>query len=113
MPGLAAYQRVVETIKGDIRSGRLQPGDQLPGNRALADQHGVALATLQKALKVLQDQGWLIATPAVGVFVNDAPEDRDDTAASVETIIRQLDELQATVTALGERVHRLEQALQA
>jgi GntR family transcriptional regulator len=109
-PGLAAYRRVVEAIKGEIESGRLPAGAKLPGNRALAEQYEVALGTLQKALKVLQDEGWLIATPAVGVFVNEPQSSRSDVNVSMATIIRQLDDLQATVDALGERMRRLEEA---
>jgi len=109
-PSLAAYQRVVETIKNEIKSGRLPPGAKLPGNRTLAEEHGVALGTLQKALKVLQDEGWLIATPAVGVFVNEPQPTPGGADVSVASIIEQLDDLQATVHALGERMSRLEEA---
>lgn len=108
-PGLAAYQRVVEAIKADIVSSRLGPGARLPGNRTLADQHGVALATLQKALKVLQDEGWLISTPAVGVFVSDHPPIESEDQVSLESISRQLDQLQRTVDSLNDRVKSLEE----
>ncbi|GAA2338249.1 hypothetical protein GCM10009854_13120 [Saccharopolyspora halophila] len=104
-PGLAAYQRVVESIKRDIRAGTLAPGDRLPGNRALAEKYDVALATAQKALRVLQDEGWLTATPAVGVFVsNETPpreEDFDVPAA--------LAELRSQVAELSKRVEDLEE----
>jgi len=103
--GLAAYRRVAEAIKGQIRSGVLQPGDQLPSNRKLAEAHDVALGTAQKALGVLQDEGWLIATPAVGVFVNDRDDHEPDTLAGIS---KQLDELQATVADLSRRLDRLE-----
>jgi GntR family transcriptional regulator len=107
--GLPAYQRVVETIKTDIMSGRLAPNARLPGHRALADQHGVALATLQKALKVLEDDGWLTASPAVGVFVNEHQPDAPDVSVSLGTISQQLDKLQATVESLNDRVRILEE----
>ncbi|MFD7657905.1 winged helix-turn-helix domain-containing protein [Actinosynnema sp. NPDC059797] len=106
-PGLAAYERVVQSIKDEIASGRLAPLEKLPGNRKLAEEHGVALATLQKALKVLQDEGWVTLRPAVGVFVNAEPAQVHK--IDVQTIINQLDQLQATVEALAERVSRLEE----
>ncbi|TWP53220.1 winged helix-turn-helix transcriptional regulator [Lentzea tibetensis] len=105
-PGLAAYQRVVEKIKDDIRSRRLVAGEKLPGNRALADDHSVALGTLQKALKILEDEGWVTATPAVGVFVNEPPVEAEPT--DVAAVVKRLDDLQGTVEALTERVRRLE-----
>ncbi|MGV9362288.1 GntR family transcriptional regulator [Amycolatopsis sp. NPDC003731] len=99
--GGAVYERVAETIRRDIRSGTLQPGDKLPGNRDLAEQHGVALGTAQKALKSLQDEGWVTTTPAVGVFVSGIPEQ----SVSVE---EQLRELRAAVADLSARLERIE-----
>jgi DNA-binding GntR family transcriptional regulator len=107
--GLAAYQRVVEAIKADITSGRLAPHARLAGNRTLADEHGVALATLQKALKILQDEGWLVSTPAVGVFVSDQRPAESDAPVSLETISQQLDALQKTLESLNDRVTNLEE----
>lgn len=103
-PGLAAYQRVVEAIKEKIRSGSLSPGDRLPGNRGLAEQYGVALGTAQKALLVLQDEGWLTATPSVGVFVSEKQPSADDDA----DVAKALAELKAEVAELARRVEALE-----
>jgi len=102
-PGLAAYQRVAETIREEIRRGTLAVGEQLPGNRGIAEKYGVALGTAQKALGLLQDEGWLVATPSVGVFVNEPP-----TAPAASTLQGQLDELRASVADLAERLQRLE-----
>ncbi|MGW4488849.1 GntR family transcriptional regulator [Amycolatopsis sp. NPDC004368] len=99
--GGAAYQRVAEAIREHIRSGVLETGDKLPGNRDLAEQHGVALATAQKAVRLLQDEGWVATTPAVGVFVSGIP----DESASVEA---QLRDLRATVADLAARLERIE-----
>lgn len=104
-PGLSAYERVAEAIKADIRAGTLKPGDRLPGNRSIAEQYKVALGTAQKALGILQDEGVLIAQPAVGVFVNKVPEDR---AVSLPLIHEQLDELFRMVSDLSTRVQALE-----
>ncbi|MFT7837584.1 winged helix-turn-helix domain-containing protein [Saccharothrix sp. BKS2] len=106
-PGLAAYERVVQSIKDEIASGQLAPMQKLRGNRKLAEEHGVALATLQKALKVLEDEGWVTLRPAVGVFVNNEPGQARK--IDVQTVIGQLDQLQATVESLAERVRRLEE----
>ena len=103
--GLPAYQRVAAAIREQIRSGALRPGEKLPGNRELAEQHGVSLGTAQKALRLLQDDRWLIATPAVGVFVNDRQDDEPDDTPGIH---RQLDALQAAVADLVTRVRRLE-----
>ncbi|TDD10616.1 GntR family transcriptional regulator [Saccharopolyspora terrae] len=103
-PGMAAYQRVVEAIKHDIRTGKLASGERLPGNRALAEKYDVALATAQKALRALQDAGWLTATPSVGVFVSsEVPTDEAAADVSVE-----LADLKSQVASLAQRVEELE-----
>ncbi|TKG67530.1 GntR family transcriptional regulator [Prauserella endophytica] len=102
--GMAAYERVAELIRADIRRGVLQPGDKLPGNRALAERYDVALGTAQKALRVLQDGGWLTATPAVGVFVKGTP----DEPVTVEALARQVEELRAALAELSDRVDEIE-----
>lgn len=107
--GLAAYQRVAEAIKADIRGGVLARGERLPSNRSLSERHGVALGTAQKALRALQDEGWLVSTPAVGVFVNGEPAaDAQPQTDAVTAIHEQLDELHTVVTDLAARLERLE-----
>ncbi|MEJ2854877.1 MULTISPECIES: GntR family transcriptional regulator [unclassified Saccharothrix] len=107
--GLAAYERVVEEIKAEIRADKLKINERLPGNRALADKHGVALGTLQKALKVLQDEGVLVSRPTVGVFVKSVPSE-EEPPADMAAIMRQLDQLQAKVDDVSDRLRRLEEA---
>lgn len=106
-PGLAAYQRVVEAIKAEIRSGALAHGERLPGNRGVAEKYDVALGTAQKALGVLQDEGWLVSTPSVGVFVNAGPaeqaEEEPDLAETVAELKTTVADLAARVSALEER----------
>jgi DNA-binding GntR family transcriptional regulator len=107
-PHLPAYQRVVESIKDDIRSKRVAVGDKLPGNRTLAETKGVALATLQKALKALHDEGWVTVTPAVGVYVNEPPSEDQSAAVTMIDVLRQVEELRIEVSALRGRVDDLE-----
>jgi GntR family transcriptional regulator len=105
--GMAAYERVAESIREDIRRGDLRPGDKLPGNRALAEQYDVALGTAQKALRQLQDERWLTASPSVGVFVNEPPTaaTQPDTLASLAA---ELTQLQAALEDLRARIVRLD-----
>jgi DNA-binding LacI/PurR family transcriptional regulator len=42
------------------------PGDALPAERALAATHGVGTTTLQRAMKVLRDEGLVASAPRVG-----------------------------------------------
>lgn len=108
---MPAYQRVAEDIRQEIQRGQLKPGEQLRPNRALADERNVSLGTAQKAIRVLVNQGWLIATPAVGVFVNDEDSRNEPTPAepaTTATILGQIAGIKTVMGELAERITRLE-----
>ncbi|MFG3621251.1 GntR family transcriptional regulator [Nocardia sp. NPDC047654] len=104
--GLAAYQQVVERIKDEIRAGTRRPSERLPGNRRLAEEFGVSLGTAQKALRVLQDEGWVVATPAVGVFV--AGELPTEPSNGLDDLRAEVHELRKITDNLAARLDRIE-----
>jgi len=55
----AIYLQIARAVSGDIRRGRLRPGDALPGSRSLAASLGVHRNTVLAALRELQAEGWL------------------------------------------------------
>lgn len=103
---MATFERIAESIRDDIRSGQLQPGDKLPPHRELAAKYNVAVATLQNALRKLQDEGWLTARASVGVFVNTPPP--EDPANEISDVSRQVSELRTVVADLVRRVESIE-----
>lgn len=58
-----AWQVVLETIETDLLSGRLRPGDRLPGERALSAELGVGRSSVREAIRVLEVLG-LVRTAA-------------------------------------------------
>jgi len=68
---MAPSERVAEQIRDDIRQRRLKPGDKLPPHKEVASKYGIAIATVQKALKRLEEEGWVVPRPSIGVFVSD------------------------------------------
>ncbi|MEW2396864.1 winged helix-turn-helix domain-containing protein [Streptomyces sp. NPDC046862] len=74
------YLQVVHHIAEQIRMGRLPVGARLPAERDLAEQYGVAVNTVRRAVRELRDQGLVITVPIKGTFVqaeqpsSDAPE---------------------------------------
>lgn len=79
----------------------------MPSNRDLAEQHGVSLPTLQRAVALLQDEGWLVSRASVGVYVSDAPP-KEVPPISVADLRRGLVELRAVVAAIEKRLARIE-----
>lgn len=66
----AVYLQIADAIITDIKSGRLKPGDPLPGSRSLAQLLKVNRNTVVEALNVLLIEGWLIAKERQGTFVS-------------------------------------------
>ncbi|WP_280294936.1 GntR family transcriptional regulator [Nocardia abscessus] len=104
--GLAAYRKVAEQIKSEIRSGIRKPAEQLPSNRQLAEDFKVSLGTAQKALQVLQQEGWVVTTPAVGTFIAD--QQPTEPASAVEELRAEVSELRKLTDDLANRLDRLE-----
>jgi DNA-binding GntR family transcriptional regulator len=64
---------VTRVIAEDVASGRLQPGDRLESERALAERLGVSRVTVRNALRILAQDGLIVSAPGRGHFV--APSD--------------------------------------
>ena len=63
------YERIAARLVGDIRIGRLAPGERLPSERELARRLGVGRASVREALAALALQGVLETRPGSGSFV--------------------------------------------
>ncbi len=66
-----AYQELAGTLREQILSGALQPGDRLPIEPELCRLHGVSRSTVREALRVLSSQNLVVTTRGVsgGTFV--------------------------------------------
>lgn len=60
------FEEAVEQIAERISLGELSPGDQLPSERALAQQMEISRPTVREALKVLADSGVIEVRPGSG-----------------------------------------------
>ncbi|MFF4652392.1 GntR family transcriptional regulator [Streptomyces sp. NPDC001380] len=69
------YRQVADHIAAEIAARTLRPGARLPGERALAEQYGVAVGTARRAIQELRDRGLAVTLPAKGTFIA-SPEDR-------------------------------------
>ncbi len=66
------YEQVIELVEGLISAWGLRPGDLLPTNNELAEQAGVSLITVRRALDELERAGRVARHQGVGTFVADA-----------------------------------------
>lgn len=63
------YYQLVELIKEQIQAGEFNPGEQIPPERALAEQHGISRMTVRQAIAFLVREGVLVARHGYGTFV--------------------------------------------
>lgn len=103
------YQVVAARITEKIAAGTLTPGEKLPSVRALAKDADVSAVTAQKALTHLAELGHAEVVAGLGYFVTDR-QPQQPSAATLESITQQLDQLQKTVAELSTRLEHLEDA---
>lgn len=66
----ALFERIVDDIRRQVSEGILRPGDQLDSARQLAEHHGVAGMTAQRALRELQSQRITFSVRGIGTFIH-------------------------------------------
>lgn len=69
-PGsLPIYVQITELLVRDIAAGRLIDGEKLPPERDMAEELGIAVGTLRKALAELQNRGLLERIQGSGNYI--------------------------------------------
>lgn len=63
------WQRVAGIIEARIASGELPPGGMLRGERAMAEELGVSMWTVRRAVRDLRERGIVVTLPQKGTFV--------------------------------------------
>ncbi len=67
--GVPIYLQLMEQIKHGIESGALQPGDQLPAIRKLAETVVMNANTVAKAYRELEHEGYIEVRHGAGAFI--------------------------------------------
>ncbi|MEW7867323.1 histidine utilization repressor [Aeromonas diversa] len=98
------YRQIRQFVLDAIGCGELNPGDRIPTEVALCERFGVSRMTVNKALRELTAEGWLVRTAGSGSFV------ADRRAESPLLEIRNIsDEIAERGARYSARVIRLEQ----
>ncbi|MPS66631.1 MAG: PLP-dependent aminotransferase family protein [Chryseobacterium sp.] len=87
----AIYLQIADAIIKDIHSGRLKPGDALPGSRNLAQLLKINRNTVVEALSVLLIEGWLVSKERQGTFVAETLPDFKEVQKNnpVTTVVKE------------------------
>ncbi len=81
------YMQIRNQIILGIAGGSLKPGERLPTVRALADESGVNMMTVNKAYQLLKQEGYITADRRSGATVTD-PESRGVLSAKAESELK-------------------------
>lgn len=65
------YRRIADDLRAKIASGELKPGQQLPTQLELAEEHDVARVTARQAVTELVNEGLVVIRRPQGAFVRD------------------------------------------
>lgn len=82
------YVQVYQMLKKKIEEGDYQPGQRLPSKRVLAEVCSCSLNTIENALSLLEEEGYIRMEQRRGAFVESLPE----TAGSTEFTLHLLED---------------------
>jgi GntR family transcriptional regulator len=86
--GTPIYLQIMRHIKSGIVAGSVKNGDELPSRRVLSSLLGVNPNTIQKAYKLLEDEGVIESHPGAKSYISVSGE-------KMESIHRELVEGEA------------------
>lgn len=66
------YLGIIQALESDIYAGRVQPGDRLPSQRAIAEQLQVDLTTVTRAFNEAKRRGLLEGNKGGGTYIRDS-----------------------------------------
>jgi GntR family transcriptional regulator len=71
--GLPIYIQIVNQVQAQIAGGILQPGDQLPTVRALAEELRVNFNTVARAYRILDEARIISTQQGRGTYITEIP----------------------------------------
>ena len=71
--GLPIYTQIVNQVQAQVASGLLQPGDQLPTVRALAENLRVNFNTIARAYRILDEERIISTQQGRGTYITEIP----------------------------------------
>lgn len=72
------YKSVYDALKGQIDTGQIRPGEKLPTENELAEIFEVSRITVQKAMGMLVQEGYVIRRPGRGSFAAEHIEQQEN-----------------------------------
>ena len=108
------FLQLADELRTAIAKGELSAGQRLPSTRELAETYGIATMTVTNAVRVLRDEGLVVAHQGRGTYVQDnaqaiAQDHVGHVPDSVSSIAAELRSMQDTLQGLDDRLSQLEE----
>jgi len=103
------YLQLVRYVKSAIVSGHVSPGEEMPSRRLVSSLLGVNPNTVQKAYRLMEEEGLIVSHPGSGSVVTFT----DETAAKLrrQLILEDTREYLASLKAMGLTLREAEELL--
>ena len=105
------YQQIAESIRQEILSGKLKPGDRLPSVRGMTSQWGCTPGTVQRAYRELAGQGLVVSRAGQGTRVVEKLPPDDQTPLRRASLIHRAEAFLLEVLTAGYTPAEVESAL--
>lgn len=109
--GLPIYTQIVNQVQAQVVGGILQPGDQLPTVRALAEELRVNFNTVARAYRILDEARIISTQQGRGTYITEIPPPkvteklrRQSLQALTERYIHEATRLEFSKEELSEAV---------
>ena len=73
-PGVPIYAQIIRYVKGAVAAGAVADGEEIPSRRVLSALLGVNPNTIQKAYRLLEEEGLIRSHPGAKSYVSAPPE---------------------------------------
>jgi len=105
------YLQIAETIRRQIASGDLKPGDKLPPVRSLAEQWECNPGTVSRAYQALAEDGLVVGHRGKGTLVTPSPVHSPSSVWGWASLVNRAEQLLLEAMAAGHDVSEVETAL--
>jgi len=105
--GVPIYIQLMERVKHAIETGALQPGEQLPATRKVAEDLVMNPNTVAKAYRELEHEGVIEMRKGLGAFVPGNGNRRGELIEKAQPLLRGAMERMAELGLHEEQMRRL------
>lgn len=83
---LPKWYQLSQTLRSDIVTGRMKPGERIDAEVRLAERHGISVVPVRQALRALEQEGLIVRHRGSGTFVSESLHSGGQAATSLEAL---------------------------